>query len=450
MTNHIISLEGIDNSGKTTLIKNAIQMFRAYSVGDVSSTIHIKPHTLNKKYPSNQKEVRDFFVCSPIEEVVRVLLEINKKKSDILMKSSGEYGFLDRGFLTTVSSCAARIQVREGKTLSESLTLVEQVNKEVKYSPCEKDAIILSLDPNSAIDIFKQRESSYVEEDYLSYLKTFIDTFSIVSVLKRVIGHPIPRIHKINADNNIEIVSDDLLSVIKKITNIRYKILMQEFLESIDDCGLDSVIIGGSYLRGDIVPNWSDLDSVCILRDENKVDDLIELTERLSEKYDVRFNPEILSLEDINEPSSLPMKVLMFFLPDYHSKAVIGKKYDLGLDINLLKARNKEEFSRLLSFYNSLVVDLEKGIIDQENFVSRGLRVCFNLTKIALFDKNIIIASYEDTVNQSHINKIGDAEMLNDLLDVRNNWNYHNLDFENVIIQIRDYISNFRSYFENE
>lgn len=450
MTNHIISLDGIDNSGKTTLIKNVIQMVRGHSVGDVSSTIHLKPHTLNKKYPLNPKEIRDFFVCSHIEEVVRVLLEINKKKSDILMKSSGEYGFLDRGFLTTVSSCAARIQVREGKTLSESLKLVEEINKEVKYAPCEKDAVILSLDPKNAIDIFKQRESSYIEEDYLSYLRSFIYTFSMVSALKRIIGHPIPRIHKINADNSVEIVSDDLLSVIKKITDIRYKLLMKEFLECIDDCGLDSVIIGGSYLRGDIVPNWSDLDSVCILQDENKINDLIELTKCLSEKYDVRFNPEILSLKDINEPNSLPMKVLMFFLPDYPSKAVIGKKYDLGLDINLLKAKNKEAFSRLLDFYNSLVVDLEKGIIDQENFVSRGLRVCFNLTKIALFDKNIIVAYYEDTIHQSHSNKIGDAEKLKDLLDVRNNWNYCNLNFENVIIKIKDYVSTFRSYFENE
>jgi len=209
------------------------------------------------------------------------------------------------------------------------------------------------------------------------------------------------------------------------------------------------VIVGGSYLREDIVPNWSDLDVVCVT-DSDSQPNLEKISRELSEKYNIRFNPKLLTTEDLNNPHHIALKILMFFLPEYPSEAIHGVKKDLGLRLEGLKAKNRVGFYQLSRFYDWLEDKRETGSLSEEEFTSRGLRVCFNLTRIALFDKGHVVSSYEDTIRLAAMLGEKYQNQLKNLVGIRKNWGYESVDFVSTTNQIKGYISNIRGYFEDE
>lgn len=427
MVKQIISIEGIDNSGKSLIIKKVKKYLEDNSLGPVKTTSKMNLHQLSKLYPKNPKKVREFYTQAPIENVVRALLEINKRKAEIIKKSDEKYVLLDRGYLSTISGCTAQVMTRKNCSFEKALKLVKKINKEIKYSPIEKSSIFLSINKKDSIKIFKQREKNNSSENHLNYIKNF--GIALDNLSKQDFG-----INKYSI-NGLETKSktyEEFLNIFKEISLVKYQLFVNELLRDSSKKELHSIIMGGSYIRGDLIPEWSDLDAIFVLKNNTDKKKVRRRADKISKKYGIRFNPRLIHKKELDNLEKLQLKVLIFFLPKYESKAIFGKKETIKLPRKTIEKKSKEALIEIKKFLEDLYENSTK-----DQIVMRGIRNCFNIVKIVLLKNGTIVSSYEDTIKKGR--KIKNIDKLKHFLKIRDNWNKEKINYSKTIKEIKKF-----------
>lgn len=155
----LISVSGIDGSGKTTLIKKLAERLGAFVPKHVSTFV---------EYPS---DLADWYTKGDINDVVALDVKaFALRNNDAAARGNA---LLDRGFLNITNSASARYQERLGISREDSLKRVMHIADEVGLQKVEEISVLLDFPSDEwsvVLDIIRERGES-VTEDYARYLK---------------------------------------------------------------------------------------------------------------------------------------------------------------------------------------------------------------------------------------------------------------------------------------
>lgn len=430
----IISIDGIDGSGKSTQIDSIVQELQKYGI-ESHSTHEMPDNFVNRHLGTNHW---DFFRYARIENVVSALLKIAKEK-DSWAKTQEGYTFLDRGAITTASACVARLMARMDYPLAKALIALENINGDVVYKPSEDVAIVLTT--QNPKQTYSQRcEPEGVSEVYDHYLNILSEIFPFMAAKKYVLGTDKPRSVTVNADQAKETVTAEVLDALGKVSDVKYWMLMNQFIADAKNASLDSVIIGGSMARDEIVPGWSDIDAVVFVKEKSDRARVKELAVGYAKKYGIRFNPLVAS-----EEKDLTPKARIFMVPEYGAKTLFGQM-PFTLDTKTVGMGSKEDIENMRRFYKQLETDYSNGNITQDAFLQRGLRVCFNMSRHHLLEKKgIVCSSYAIVSDKAKEDLPQVASALEYLRGCRNDMEHTDrAKMERVIRNTVKYLGGFR------
>jgi thymidylate kinase/predicted nucleotidyltransferase len=429
----IVSLEGVDGSGKSTVINSLVKEIETVSPNQTITTSNMNLSKLSKIYPKNKNKIKEFYTNAKTEKIVEALLEINKNKAKII-KSKKRHIILDRGYLSTVAQCIAHVMSRDKKSYKESKKTVERINKKVNYQPIENQAIVLHLSKKKAEEYFISREKA--DKSHLKYLKAFYLSFNKLQKEEHSKKKQI-KIHKIDASLSKKKVFEQVLEKYKLVTGLGHENLVYDLIEEINKKTTDSIIVGGSYARNDFIPEWSDIDAIIILKNNGNIKSTKKLAKKLSKKHNVRFNPRIIYKSQLKDKKSLELKILVFLMKEYESIPVFGSSYNLNFSKSELKKVANLDYYKVFSFVEELLKNKKTNLNEK---VKRGIRNCYIIVKMMLLNKGIIASSYKDTIEKGKRNKIPHMKYLEKFLDIRNDWGNNKLDKNKTIKDIRNFM----------
>ncbi len=153
----IISISGIDGSGKTSLIKALSKGTHFFVPEHVSTYI---------KFP---EDLVEWYTKADINEVVILDLKAFALRNNVIKKNA----LIDRGYQNVIDSVCARYQERLDISYTDSLERVIKINKVIGLTKIEDTSILLDFpfdDWQKICDIITEREGT-LSDKYLGYLK---------------------------------------------------------------------------------------------------------------------------------------------------------------------------------------------------------------------------------------------------------------------------------------
>jgi len=169
----IIEVDGIDNSGKTTLIKGLVQYFNLREIN-----VFEPPNAseLCDLLPKKIDTLVEWFQEASIEEVVYALLSGNEARNKVVLESSSKIVVLDRGYLTVFSSCIARIMVRENINFEAAIRRIKNINSCIGFTSIGTLSLLLVFPREIKIlEVIKKREKCSFPIGYEKYLACFVE-----------------------------------------------------------------------------------------------------------------------------------------------------------------------------------------------------------------------------------------------------------------------------------
>ncbi len=147
----IITLDGADFVGKTTLTKEIAQIYGGA----------IAPKATNLgKIPSNLEERLRWYKDSTSQTIIRAVLE-----SDILRRNNySKNMIIDRGRITVIGDCIAKTMLKEKCSYKKARSLARKIEYELDYHPYEDVRIYLEV---SEKDLPALEKRKFCREDKL-------------------------------------------------------------------------------------------------------------------------------------------------------------------------------------------------------------------------------------------------------------------------------------------
>jgi len=155
----IISISGIDGSGKTTLIKKLAE----------SKNFFVPEHV--SKFVDYSKNLTQWYQFGNIEEVINLDLKGFKLRNGSVLGKNNV--LLDRGHYNIIDSACARYQNRTGISYKEAKSYVENLCKNIGLNLIENKLVLLDFPDKEwpeVKDIINKRCGPH-SESYLQYLE---------------------------------------------------------------------------------------------------------------------------------------------------------------------------------------------------------------------------------------------------------------------------------------
>ncbi len=155
----IISISGIDGSGKTSLVQLLAQKLNFFLPEHVSC------------YEEFPEDLVKWYTEGDIDDVITLDLKAFAKRNQVAQLKGNT--ILDRGHQNVIDSACARYQQRLKISYSEALGRVEKISKSTGFFKLEQRAILLDFPSNDwqeIHDILVKREGNFSEE-YNEYLQ---------------------------------------------------------------------------------------------------------------------------------------------------------------------------------------------------------------------------------------------------------------------------------------
>ncbi len=160
----IIGINGIDNSGKTTIVRGISDYLKAKNID-----VYIPSHPWDVRpdlFPPKDEFIQWYKHESPVE-VVSVLLTAYRDR-DSLCEASDSLSLIDRGYLTEFSACMSHFMTKQCMQLDDAFNVVKELNYDIGYRELSDDIILLTF----PVSLYATRgtDAGY-DNQYRQYLK---------------------------------------------------------------------------------------------------------------------------------------------------------------------------------------------------------------------------------------------------------------------------------------
>ena len=159
----IISINGIDGSGKTTLIKKLSEVKKYFIPEHVSKFVD---------YP---EDLAQWYQFGNIDEVIKLDLRAFKLRNDSV--SGKTDALLDRGYYNIIDSACARYQDRKRVSYQEAKIHIETLNQSIGLNRIEDKAFLLDFPDKqwSEVSAIINKRCGPHTTSYLQYLEILFE-----------------------------------------------------------------------------------------------------------------------------------------------------------------------------------------------------------------------------------------------------------------------------------
>jgi thymidylate kinase len=164
----IYEIGGIDNSGKTTQIRELRKKLNP-------ETVFVPPSLVQytSKFPQTLKERVEWYSKGEIEDiVVATFVGANNRVKEISNREE-DYVLLDRGYLTLNASLIARVMLRTKKEFSYAKDFVKEIRNSSEYDRHENASFLLFFDTDDWMADIEKREGDKFHTEFKDYLFLF-------------------------------------------------------------------------------------------------------------------------------------------------------------------------------------------------------------------------------------------------------------------------------------
>lgn len=198
--NYIIGINGVDRSGKSSLIKR---------IKNNINNIYEPPNALELSDMFPRSNIKEWYKTTHPSEIVSALLYGNKVRNELVLKNNSQYSVLDRSYLTVFSACIAQFMSKCEVTFEEAKEKVEYINSNFSYKEISNIGILLDMpfSTEESIELIKKRGEE-VDKDYMIYLKNFMRCIDSLSKEYDVL-------YRIDATQSLDDIEKEVMIIIE-------------------------------------------------------------------------------------------------------------------------------------------------------------------------------------------------------------------------------------------
>jgi thymidylate kinase len=387
----IIGINGIDNTGKSTLVDLVNQDLSQLD----EDIVYIPPHfsKLTDYFPKRESDVVDWLKNAPRQQVVRGILDGSVKRNSLIQASEKPYILLDRGYFSILASSMARLNnQREG--ISRVLTLAAETG----FENAGELSFLLEcpLSNSDMICLLEGRNDVFFEKDYVEYLSRFRD------YLLEIFPQDGKRLNLLGSPE--QLVSQ-VFNSLNDNTDLRYRLALHDFLAEIqEDTNIRTILLTGSLSTNSVQIGWSDIDLLCVThRESDRTGSLLkDRANSVKRQYDIDMTPWIVNYSDMNDVVRKQGKIRYVLFGKSETKCVYGTNDYSGLvSQGLVSELSMDDATRLFEAGNGRLEEYKKGTLPLSKLYIKNLKMCFNVVKSILLGEGIFCPTYQDIYTEA-------------------------------------------------
>lgn len=441
----IVGIDGVDNTGKSTLV----DLLNQYISSLDKSIVYVPPHfsKLSNYFPEKESDVANWLKNSPREKIVKGILNGSVIRNNLIEQTKAPYVLVDRGYFSIISCCIARLNSRLGSQ-EERINRVLYLANELGFEDKGELSFLLetALNDSDFISLLERRNNKMFEVDYKRYLTKFRS-----NLLKLFPKNG----EQLDILESPETLVSHTVQSLEKVTDLKYRQALHKFINEIsEERNIRSVLLTGSLSTNSIQINWSDIDLVCIMYEEsNKTAEQLKKIARDTKKhYGIDITPWVVNVNKINDAIREQGKIRYVFFGKSETRCVYGVDDYLNLvSQELVTNLSFEDSRRLLEAGKIRNDNYKKGKISLSRVYVKNLKMCFNLVKSVLLGRGIFCSNYQDIYSKAkesypHYN----FEYLQILIQQKlNHGKVSGQEMKSNLEKLINFSSNFLKYIQN-